>query len=225
MRKITWSQNNSYTLETLDKSYSDSTLLKTLVSRTLLINKTLNKTPINTQNNAYTKCPSDPVAESRPHHSQGWAERSWVERERRQRARAHPILAGARAPLPAPTAPAHGSAPAVYKIKPLFRARAKGRTTRRAASNRIKVSWRLVCAAGAAGPAPAARSNVPQIKGAAARSASVIIIMQALRGARDSGERSTRAARAPRRLPLPRTTYPPPVNETAPGLRPLGFRH
>lgn len=60
-------------------------------------NKTLTT---KTQNNAYTECPSDPVAESRPHHSQGWAERPWVERQRRQRARAHPILAGALA-LPA----------------------------------------------------------------------------------------------------------------------------
>lgn len=95
----------------------------------------------------------------------------------------------------------HSSAPAVYKIKPLFRMRAKGRTTRYAASDRIKVSRRLVCEAGAAGPAPAATSKAPEIKGAAARSASVIIIMQALWGARDSSERATRAARAPRRLP------------------------
>lgn len=99
-------------------------------------------------------------------------------------------------------APAHGSTPAVYKIKPLFRA--KGRTSRRAASDRIKVrrTAARLCA-GAAGPAPAARSNAPQIKGTAARSASVIIIMQALRGARDSSERATRAARAPRDRPLP----------------------
>lgn len=101
----------------------------------------------------------------------------------------------------------HGSVPAVYKIKPLFRARAKGRalTPRRPTE---QASGRLVCAAGAAGPAPAATSNAPQIKGAAARSASVIIIMQALRGARDSGERATRAARAP----PPGPAHPPPVN-------------
>lgn len=122
-----------------------------------------------------------------------------------ERATAHPILAARAQGRGARTV-----APAVYKIKPLFKA-TKGRTTRRAASNRIKVSGRLVCAAGAAGPAPAVRSNARQIKGAAARSASVIIIMQALRGARDSGERSTRVARAPRGLPPRR---PPPATPT-----------
>ncbi|CAB3226838.1 unnamed protein product [Arctia plantaginis] len=95
----------------------------------------------------------------------------------------------------------HTVAPAVYKVKPLFRTRAKGPilcTVRRPTEY---ASGRLVCAVGASGPAPAARSKAPQIKGTAARSASVIIIMQALRGARDSGERATRDARAPRRLP------------------------
>lgn len=114
--------------------------------------------------------------------------------------------------------PANSSTPAVYKIKPLFRARAKGLTIRRTALARIKVSGRLrrgvaqriIYAAGAAGPAPTARSKAPEIKGTAARSASVIIIMQALRGARDSGEMATRAARAPRWLPpLPAVPVPP----------------
>ena len=106
---------------------------------------------------------------------------------------AHPILATAGAPLAA----------------------AYVERGRRAAWSR---GGRLVCAAGAAvaGPAPAARSNAPQIKGAAARSASVIIIMQALQSARDSGEWATRAARAPRRLAPPLATPSHPHTPTAP---------
>lgn len=108
----------------------------------------------------------------------------------------HPILTDAGAPLLTAAPKPRTVALPLFTNKASIQSEGEGPNDLPRGVEPNKGEAARLCA-GAAGPAPPARSNAPQIKRAAARSASVIIIMQALRGARDSGERATRAARAP----------------------------